>query len=745
MHKTNIPELFRLQLQLGEERLEEKLVDHRWYPTHLELTYTAGPLLIVETKFITLEDEAVSVLSIENRSASPQSVAVSPASELIGVFGGLPARGSREIWGSEVHFELARVDAHSGHLHERVHLRPGERISTGFAMTFELRGGRDRRPMRPVAPEDALARHIAEQREWDAGIPAFLCDRPPLNRMWSYRWLLTKVNLSDPGIGALKHPLFYEGRGHKGSPDPWVHNDGGFARLIPFSTPCHLLDGRWHHDPLPAFGEVRSAVMNPGDGGRLTTVAVSGPLPRGFYNHFITWATWQTYLVHRDRDWLAEVVEGLERDLEAWTSDGRLPVIYDHNKTGMEYQPSYWYFTGYPQPPVETEATGGPPKPVGLNHFTPLRRVDTAVYTYLNARGLAEIHRELGRHRRSEHWHSAAEEIGSAILAEMWDPERNFFYDLHFQTGEKALVENIVGFLPFMTDLCGEEHAGAWARLWHTGAFGTPFPFPSVSTSNPMYAPDAKVAGVWIKGPRGCVWNGPSWPMANSLVVDALATYSKRMGHRFDREAFDALEKTTQLLFHASSWEAPTVVEHYNPETGEAISGEEDYFHSTFIDLVVRKAGREEVKEALPHRLDYMVRSRMLGAFGLESPGGRHRHPLRRPRSHALRLGGHAFRRLGFLPQGVVGPVEPVGGPQGRLRPDYAHRRLEGRRQLQPAPGGVRAGPLSLVGGPSRREDVRLDAAAQGACRERPRRKGVRLQTRDEHRWMELGNSFRHQ
>jgi hypothetical protein len=58
-------------------------------------------------------------------------------------------------------------------------------------------------------------------------------------------------------------------------------------------------------------------------------------------------------------------------------------------------------------------------------------------------------------------------------------------------------------------------------------------------------------------------------------------------GHRLDGAWSDLFRKYTRLQFRGHDIDSPMVVEHYNPLTGGEISQEEDYFHSSWIDLVV--------------------------------------------------------------------------------------------------------------------------------------------------------------
>src|SRR3954447_8668570 len=62
----------------------------------------------------------------------------------------------------------------------------------------------------------------------------------------------------------------------------------------------------------------------------------------------------------------------------------KLLIEYIHNRTGKEYQPSYWYFHDFPKDCKDP------------NQFTPLKRVDRSVYHYLNCTGVAQLCKMLG-------------------------------------------------------------------------------------------------------------------------------------------------------------------------------------------------------------------------------------------------------------------------------------------------------------------------------------------------------------
>ncbi|MCA0755622.1 hypothetical protein KP806_11205 [Paenibacillus sp. N4] len=120
-------------------------------------------------------------------------------------------------------------------------------------------------------------------------------------------------------------------------------------------------------------------------------------------------------------------------------------IEYRHTRTGKEYQPSYRYFHQYPRNPKDPET------------YTYVKRVDRTVYHYLNALAVARLCKELGD-PDADAYHEQAESIRADILQKMWDVESAFFYDLHHETDEKALVKNIVGFYPAWAQIIDGEH-----------------------------------------------------------------------------------------------------------------------------------------------------------------------------------------------------------------------------------------------------------------------------------------------
>ena len=548
IHKCNIPSLFTFDF--GAVTPEYR--GHRWYPSRLEVEYSLTDIDIHETKFVSWDDVAVSVLSL------PAEIQVSVSSSVNG----------------------RRLELRSGaawFAAEFRHPAPGV-VVAACAIADDEETARSHACDWADDP-NPTDRHRQEYLAWFDGTPSFRCGDPLIEKMWAYRWFLVRRNLADPRRGNLQSPLFYEGRALKMSDDPYDPHGWEFSKLINFCTPFHLLESRWHADPSPAYGEVMNLARTPGENGLLQSLFVDHP--SFILIHFIAWAAWELYKVHPNMDWLREVAPALAADLRGWLQvydpdgDG-LPEI-DLNGitgTGKEFQPSFWWTPdGFATDPRN------PANPI-------MERVDAASYLYMNSVALAAIYAELGDEMQSQDFSRIATRIRDAVLRLMWDPEVRFFCDLT-PDHTRAPVRNVVGFDPFMAGIAGDEHLAVFEYLDDPSAFATEFPIPSVTKDCPLYAPDASFSGVHIKGPHGCVWNGPTWPFTNSTVLMSVAQVSRRLDHRFDALFADLLEKYTKLMFLDGDFQRPDVVEHYNPETGASISQEEDYFHSSWIDLIV--------------------------------------------------------------------------------------------------------------------------------------------------------------
>lgn len=582
IHKVNIPLLFQVTANLTDS-FEPCRTE--WHPSHLRMVYEDHRLYLVEQKFITWDDCAVSCQTWTNRSQQELVLRLVTDELRFPKLDGDFIHGRIEL--EHYSFIIKGVIAVSDPaLLMEVRVKPGETKQLIVAAAYGIEGQDLRETLiarasvytRAGRTVEETVRHQQQTYErWFKEAPAFLSSDPVLNKTWTYRWFVLRHNAADPKYGHLQHPLFYEGRSHKKSKKPFGKGGWEFSKLINLSVPLHIMDARWHHDPAFCEGALRNMKESPGEDGMFRCLTVD-TIMHSFAN-FSCWAAYQLYLVHGNDALAAELLPAMKNNIAAWnevhgSASDHLMIEHKHTRTGKEYQPSYWYFHDFPKNPKDKTT------------YTHLKRVDRAVYHYLNTLAVARLCEASGDPEAGV-YAKQAELIKQDILDKMWDEATQYFYDLHYETDEMAMVRNIVGIYPGWAQLIDDTHNGMIEHLLDEEAFLTPCPFPTVSIDCPAYSKDGGWRGTFVKGRNGCVWDGPSWPYTNSIALDALAKESKRRGHAFDRSFGHLLREYSFLHFMNRDLSQPGIVEHYNSETGEPLSDEQEYNHSYYIDLII--------------------------------------------------------------------------------------------------------------------------------------------------------------
>ena len=600
IHKINITSLFEVKCSTDPDFYTGKTV---WHPSHMTFDYSDEDIVFHETKYITEDDIAVSWQKWENRSDAPVTLALRVQAEL--------CRTEQENDGT-LYLETPmtghgfRVGAAVGSnfaLEQRdLVLVPGQIMDfmvAASAVNLETETREDAvRKVRAYLKQSPVEEIIFERYQEKYGkffqnAPHFESSDEMLNHTWMYRWFLLRHCMAKPNCGNLTHTVEYEGRSHKVSKAPFERKGWEFTKLIPLSTPLHITDLRWHGDKEQAHEIVRGFFATADENGIARTTFVheyGNP-----YANYMVWAVYRLYLLDGDLDFVKEMLPAMRRFV-----DGHIKVYGNpgdllqtekvHQRTGKEYQPSYWYFH-------RDENGDFPRNPKDPACYTPLKRVDRSVYHYLNLKGLSAMLRLIGDGENSRQYQEIAERLSKDINEKMWDAETGFYYDLHYQTDEKAMVKNIVGIYPYWAEIAGEQEKDGLPKLFDRDYFATGSAFASVAKDCPAYRPMGGWMGNFIKGRDGCVWCGPSWPYTTGIALDAAARQSKHENHIYDKEFGKFLREYCIQHFRDGNLERPYLVEHYNAETGEPLSDDADYNHSYWLELVIAHVCGLEVGE----------------------------------------------------------------------------------------------------------------------------------------------------
>lgn len=386
------------------------------------------------------------------------------------------------------------------------------------------------------------------------GVPDFRCDDPYLEAAYRYRWYGIKLNtVSVPGLPRLGRPFVAEGIGF-------------FRNCITYSGQAMLRETSWMRDPDLAIGILDNMAANQRPDGSLPGHIYSGRPARDFYHADFATPVRQLEAIHpgsvqpHHREMLRRYADYLW-NVRYEPATG-MTCVFDQNETGQEYMSRYQFVSDAADEWASFRVGG----------------VDATVYAAL-------LFDALGDDRAADAFRA---------IGECWDDGASFFCD-RLPNGARSPARPGTGLYPLLLGArrVGPDRAARLIARWlaNPEEFWLDAGFPATAQSNPTFASD----GAW-KGRRlNCPWNGRSWPMANSHLVDGLAETALGLAAQGRDEwlatAAEGIHKVVRLLFHESDPDRPCCYEHFNPVTGvpALYRGYDDYMHSWVADLILRR------------------------------------------------------------------------------------------------------------------------------------------------------------
>ena len=404
---------------------------------------------------------------------------------------------------------------------------------------------------------------------FEDNVPALETDNEDVKKIYYYRWYLIYRNIHTPSQVIENHKIknrcIYE------SPlGSW------FGCPIGLPVPFHAQETKW----MKTSDTLYEDLQNWCDG--IGTYQV--------YVQFTPYAIWEVHRQHPNKEFLQSNFEAIAAFAEKKLENGALPVTSGSWLTGAEYQPSFYQHT--------TPAWDWKNDREGMREGyeeNKLYRLDEIAYSMLNSYAVSKIAQELGKKTEQERFYAIFERLREHILKNHYDSEKRSFFDIDVKTGkrcDKALSYDC--FAPFMYKLIegGEYADGLFEAMSNENELKTKYGIGSVEKSCPMYWFDNCIAGptnssVKQPHPYGCCWNGPVWPYANSIVLEAAA---ELMGDDENRKAawLKLFNTYTELHFLYGDRSVPVITEHYRGNDGVTFSPYYEYFHSLWLDLFYR-------------------------------------------------------------------------------------------------------------------------------------------------------------
>ncbi|MFS4454962.1 MGH1-like glycoside hydrolase domain-containing protein [Maribacter sp. 2304DJ31-5] len=451
-------------------------------------------------------------------------------------------------------------------------------------------------------------------------IPMFLSSNEDFTEVYNYRWWMISKHLrpwKDPSTNKDIWVIteFFGWPGH-----------ASISGAIPCPAGHQFYDVRWLKDPtylrsyaefyLSGYASKNNQRENP---------AFHSHISRPESHHFSSWmvdATEAFLKVHPNKTWRNKMLPYMEAHQKVWDSkfmvneygsktDGLYKVLdlYD----GMEftisatmpliasdgpyafYTEEKWrdYYLGWGTINDLRSSKLVANQDAFANAYPLLYLVRPSInsYYYGNLKSLGNLYAlkagetdNQDAKNKSEMYHQKAHSLQARTLNTLWNEEDQFFYSYtaadnnYGVKDQESRVRESVGYTPWyfnMIPKSSKKYDAAWKMFYSKKGFYNKKGMTTAEQQSPYYDEQAYA------------WNGRGWPFQNSIVNKAYANYLKNYKDddvtKADKELlYDYVQKLVDM--HG---EKRNIGEWYIPSNGEQFGGVQDYFHSTFPDMLI--------------------------------------------------------------------------------------------------------------------------------------------------------------
>ena len=393
-------------VSVSDAALTEQVDQRRQSPSHWFSVHTGGGLQVDQTKFITENNVAVTILKLTNTGseATTRTITAGTPGVVTQSFD-----GNERIGTFNTRYNVTTVNARlsgegftpsGNNLAREVTIQPAGSVTVKLqlgAITSEIAASAtDYQRYRDLGASDALRTHLAEYNQWWAdNVPYIDVPDENVEKMAWYRTFLSRFNYFDANIPGndFQFPVSVEGA-------------LGYNNAIQLTQPMHMQDLKYFRDPKYSYGNWLSSgetskcdafIDNPGSHSWGNT-----------YEQYIAREGWNAIKVHgADPEVIANFAHYAECDVK-----GQL-AKYDSNDNNLiEYNVGFLTGNDADTPTFHWAQFEGQP--------TRQDRAEAA-FQWAGAKAAAEAYALIGNDAKAAEMEALAADIREAILTILWD------------------------------------------------------------------------------------------------------------------------------------------------------------------------------------------------------------------------------------------------------------------------------------------------------------------------------------
>lgn len=442
-------------------------------------TSTAAHLQVVETKFITQNNVAVTELSITSTDGTARTVTVQATSPFAAQADGAELTGAVKAL-NDITTIFPRLSGDGmtpadGSLSGDFDVPATGAVTTKVQMGFvtkEIPASRtDYDTYRQASVAAAYKKHVTTYNQWWAdNIPYLDTPEDNIDKTLFYRWWLLRFNFLDADVPGndYQFPTSVEGA-------------LGYNNAIDLTIGMFLDDLKYLRDPVYSYGTWLSAGETAGSAGQYRDNPGDPANWSASHTQYISESAWQSYQVHGGPASVAhQIGTYAERD-----TAGELSTLDSNGNYLLDTNWNAW--------------TGNDADAVSFDYYPGqrLERPETA-YVYSGAKAGAEAFTVSGETARATALEGTADKIKNAVLTQLWDPTKKLILDKTVG-GQQVPWKEINNYYPYSVGLMPKpgdaDYTDDYADALRLFADDAQFPIFPFYTANQADKAEAAAAG----------------------------------------------------------------------------------------------------------------------------------------------------------------------------------------------------------------------------------------------------------